>query len=332
MAADDGRHSPRYPAYSQRRARNTEAPAAIAVAVSDGDHEKTKIVDFSKTYEKWMRMTMMSTFAEPGLESTYRAYQMSVFGDRVKTWFLLVALMCTCGMIIIETGHLFTGNLAIRGNIALRLQINGAAMLYWLGFFCARSVPTSWLHAFYKRQQVILCLISITFGIAVALPGLLQPNQLSSAPLDGLDRYVQGHFGAIFGATCLMTLAWSDLSPLIYAILSLFLLVVWNLRNIRMQFAALPAAGTGANGTLPSGQAHESPSFEDMYQVTLLHYLAAWVGSIFISYQKDTLMRRNFVILQVSARPPKNLAWRHACPLLMCVYVGVHATWPSFSL
>ena len=277
-----------------RFASRKDESSAVAEPATDAEAAGLATGDFAETYEKWMRLTVWNSFASIGLEATYRTYQQSVFGDRVKKWFLFAALMGTCGTINTECGHLITGDDANRSSVALRVQMASSMVVFWICSFCASSVPTAWLHAFYQRQQTILCCLAICFGLSITLPGLLQPDQRSSAaPLDGLDRYVQGHFVALIAATSVMTLAWSDLSPLIFAILSLVLLVLWNVRNIRMQLASLPTAAINGTGALSSAHG------ESLFGVTLLQYFSTWVGCFFVSYQKDLLMRRNFVILQI---------------------------------
>ena len=68
--------------------------------------------------------------------------------------------------------------------------------------------------------------------------------------------------------------------------------VLWYARNLTMHGVNL----RGANVTLPTGQ---EPLSAGVFGVSLLQYLSAWLASVFVSYQKDLLMRRNFVILKV---------------------------------
>ena len=286
---------------SLRPEEKERAPAVADVSCAEAAKEDalTEAVasaeDFATMYDRWTRVTMMNTFVEPGLEASYRAYQLSIYGDRVRKWFLLAAMVATCGTINTELGgYLATG---LSGNaMRIRVVMPGSAVLFWAAFFCARSMPKPWLHAFYKRQQVILSSISCAFGFAITLPGILQPDQFDDAPLDDLSSFVQGHWIALVGSTSLITLAWSDLSPVIYTVLSLFFLTLWNVRAITLQKDHFDEVSNTNATTMPSD--HE-PAVSGVFSVTLLHYLAAWVASVFVSHQKDTLMRRNFVILQI---------------------------------
>ena len=239
---------------------------------------------FGHRYSSMMQRTLLNHFAAPGLEMAYRKYQIALWGERFRQWALLAAGIASGATVFVEVSH-WTNSPRLPHE-SLRVVLIVFSILLWGLWLTANWVPRDWLHYFFRYQQLYLFLLSVAFQIAVTLPGYLHHEDDSdTSEVLGSDLFGQGHWAALMAAGCCIVVMWSDLSPVLYAVVSLLGLVLWNVRTVRIH-----------TDTWPGGQVRFDVGTIAGY---LAMYMCLWMATCFISYAKDTLLRQNFVVLQI---------------------------------
>lgn len=244
--------------------------------------------DSGDLYARMMRRNLFNEFTLPGLEAAYRAFLVALWRDAFQRWVLLAAFICTTGSIYIRaTMH----TPAAVAHPSLFAPMAAFSALFWCGLLVSRCAPERWLRSFFALQQSFLSALALGFILVLTLPVLCVADGTAAdnARMAAGDLLEHGRFQATLPAAASVVLAWSDLSPLRFSVICLVGFALWTQRNLELQ--------QRMNGALPAEQQRQLDG--STYAAQLSLYITTFIAAVSISFQKDTLTRKNFVILRL---------------------------------
>lgn len=264
-------------------------PAGLVAASATSDiiepSEPLAPDDYHEEYTRMMRRDYQNRFVEPGLESLYRSYKISLWKDKFRAWCLLGAMVAAAGIanVGLDTHVFLLFGAQEHVMLAPFITFLVASLSCWLAM---PRLPQSWLLYFYARQQfVLLCLVAMLGGFMSTLGWVFLKSAVVSQTQ---DPYAQGHWNALVVTTCLVYMAWSDLSPWLFAVGSVIILPLVTLRNASVRVIDGREGSQGLSALSSAG-----------YWACVCHYASMLILGTFVSFHKDKLLRQNFVIFQL---------------------------------
>lgn len=186
---------------------------------------------------------------------------------------------------------------------SFRYLLYGACIAFWalaaLVAMVLRCGSDLWRERMVRWQQGILALIILLFILGATLPVLISSPAEVAAGFRGAEiTYVDGRWHVVVASTGAAIVACSGLSPPLFGLLELTAFTLWEARNHVLRLAVgLQAVGTApANSTLRAGPAELE---QNILVAASIHYALIAPICFLVSYQRDRLVRQNFVILQL---------------------------------
>ena len=263
------------------------------------DMQHTNVI---KEMENMMRLNLCHQFVAPGLEAEYCVHQKSLWEEGFRIWSLLAASVLTVGAICIQ--------LQTEDSV-LQLCFWTAAAFFALSYIGARIGPRSWLLLAFRHRESLILAMGGAYALGLTLPVIISPSasvvvrRLQNVSAEHaleydslLDQNDVGRLQAIIASCSCFVLAWSDLSPLRFLLLSLLGFVLWTARNFRLLRTLQGSVAEVTGQELDDGVVALLAS----YTVHLSYYTSVWFVGVLVSFNKDKLLRKNFVILWLVQR------------------------------
>ena len=268
----------------------TPAGFVAASAMSDVTEVSGEqmVEEFDDDYSRMMRRNAWNHFRDPDFEDLFRSYLMSLWGERLRSWCILGALVAGVGVANLELDRHAFG--VLDGEYSLRVPFITFLVGMVLCWLAASRIPRPWLARFYRWQQLILSCTAVFMAVLLCLSGwyiLALPLEVGNQGSAQGAPYAQGHWNALVGATCIGLLAWSDLDPMIFALCSLLFVPAWAGRSIMV------------HSRVVNENSRDLSSMHRALWSGIIHYTSIVIVGIFVSFHKDRLNRQNFVMLQL---------------------------------
>lgn len=259
--------SPSLKAESLAAAAAAAARPALAAEVAAGE----ALIEPIDQVALWSARNWLNKFRHPAIEAAYRAYAAELWAGRLRRWFVLsAAIMSLITLSLVLARAVFSWSFALATN-AMVIAAVAWSVAFWLMVVAAHFGPTRWLQLLKRRQQSFLTVLALGIALSFTVPLFAEPPE-SEAP-----TYIRGFWHAAVAASACAVLASSDLHPLNFAVTSGVTFVAFVSRNQHI-FSALPTSHWG---------------------MSLAMLSPLWIASSVSSRLRDSLMRQNFVILQL---------------------------------
>jgi len=267
----------------------------------------------------WASRNMLNQFRSRGIEKAYRRYVALLWLSNFL-WWLVVCASCLSIAPVLDvlrmTPLLPNGSeAAYVPHATFRHVLYASSGIFWalaaLLAMALRDPSHVWRERVASHQQSILASIVVTFTVAATLPVLMASQAEVAAGHAGSSIvYLDGRWHVLVASSGAVLVACSGLSPPLFALLELTAFALWEARNHALRRAVgwegeLAAAGATTNASSlnehASGHADREghAAVAQTVIVEILHYVPIALICFIVSYQRDRLMRQNFVILQL---------------------------------
>ena len=262
--------------------------------------------------DNWSQRNMLNQFKIRGIEAAYQRYVSQLWVSHVQIWCILSAVVISFAPLhailkMINPDSVFGPQV----HVSLRWGLNGLSALFWLQAVLVvllmryRRRRTSEFLA--KRQQPILVGVALVTLLGATLPVLISPGgwdeSITTSELIGTD-YLTGKWHVTIAAIGAAGLACSGMSPPIYVVMAVGGFALWTIRNYTLRVALENAAAQMANTTAANATATLCQGFglsaeHLLLSSALFNYMPLFLVCFLVCYQRDSLTRHNFVILQL---------------------------------